>query len=89
MSGRGQRGSGDVRLREHAAIIGRLLHDWPDAVAELSPAGTSRRADLFLDGTAVECQVGTIKPTTVAGRRQDYARIGVPRPRRAKTAKHP
>jgi len=54
VSGRGKRGSGDVRLREHAAK------------------------------RAVECQVGTIKPAILAGRRQDYARIGVPRPRRAK-----
>lgn len=77
MSGGGQRGSGDARLREHTAIVGRLLHDWPDAVAEFSPAGTARRADVFVDGVAIECQVGPIDEATVIGRCEDYARAGI------------
>jgi hypothetical protein len=77
VTGRGQRGSGDARLQEHAAIVARLLRDWPDAVAEFSPPGVSRRADLFVDGTAVECQVGPIKGAAAAGRCRDYARVGI------------
>lgn len=61
MSGRGQRGNGDVRLREHAAIIGRLCTiGWIRRGA--SPAGTSRRAagtivvlTLALAGTMAAC----------------------------------
>lgn len=78
MTARGQLGSGVMRLVEHDAIIGRLLRDWPGAVREFSPAGVSRRADVFVDGIAVECQVGPIKGAVVDARRRDYETLGIP-----------